>query len=403
MNRQGEPMKNKLVMAGALGLIAALLWWALRPSAVEVETAQLTQGDFERTLFEDGKTRVRARFTVSAPLTGQLERIRLQPGDAVRQGDTVAVLWPVNANLLDERARQEQVERVAAMQATLAKAQANVARARVTLDQAGRDTARTDDLAQKGFVSPNQVEASRLTLALRHQEMAMAAQEVTAAEHDLARLQIGMRVPRAGPSGAGPWPVTAPADGRVLKLHRDSEGVVTAGTALLDIGDPGQLEVVVDLLTDEAAQLSPGAKAELTRWGGAQALQARLGRIESGAFTQVSALGVQEQRVHAVLELISPAQEWRSLGDGFKVEVRIVAQQATGVMQVPVSALFPSGNGHAVFVVRDGHVRQAPLELVARNERSAWVNTDLPVGTLLVVYPPSALKAGDRIQIRQRP
>lgn len=396
-------MKKKLWMAGALALIAALLWWALRPSALEVESAQVTQGDFERSLLEDGKTRVRSRYTVSAPLAGQLARIRLQPGDAVRPGDVVAVLWPVASSLLDDRSRQEQLERVAAMNATLVKAQANVARASAALNQALKDLERSDDLAQKGFVSPNQKETTRLALELRQQEMAMAEQEATAARHDLERLQIGLAPPRTGPRGAGPWPVTAPAAGRVLKLHRDSEGVVTAGTPLMDIGDPRQMEVVVDLLTDEAAQLPAGAKAELTRWGGARPLQARLQRIEPGAFTKVSALGVEEQRVHAVLDLTSAPEEWRSLGDGFKVEVRIVAQQAAGVMQVPVSALFAAGTEHAVFVARDGRARRTLVEVLARNERTAWVKTDLPPGTLLVAYPPSALKDGDRIQILKRP
>lgn len=396
-------MKNKRMWAGALTLMALLLGWALYPDAVEVEVAQVTQGDFERSLLEDGKTRVRARFTVSAPLTGQLERIRLQPGDAVQAADVVAVLWPAPSALLDERSRQEQTERVAAMKATLAKAQANVARASAALNQARKDLARSDDLAHQGFVAPHQKEASRLAMALRQKEMDMAEQEATAAQHDLARLQIGIAPPRTGPHTTGPWQVQTPAAGRVLKLHRVSEGVVTLGTALMDIGDPQQMEVVVDLLTEEAAQLSPGAHAELTRWGGPHPLRARLERIEPGAFTKVSALGVEEQRVHAILALISPPQEWLTLGDGFKVAVRLVAQQASGVMQVPVSALFPAGHQHAVFVAQEGRARQTALEVVARNERTAWVKTSLPAGTLLVVYPASGLQNGQRIQFKKAP
>ena len=396
-------MKKKLWMAGALTLMAALLWWALSPSAVEVESAQVMQADFERSLLEDGKTRVRSRYTVSAPLAGQLERIRLQQGDAVQQGDVVAALWPVASTLLDERSRHEQWERVAAMKATLAKAHANVARASAALQQARKDLERSDDLARQGFVSPNQKEASRLALDLRQNEMDMAEQDAAAARHDLERLQVGMAPPRTNQSGAAPWLVKAPASGRVLKLHRDSEGMVTAGTALMDIGDPMQMEVVVDLLTDEAAQLPSGARAELTRWGGPHALQARLQRIEPGAFTKVSALGVEEQRVRAVLELTSPPQAWSSLGDGFKVEVRIVAQQAPHVMLVPVSALFPHASQHAVLAIEDGRARLQPLEVVARNDRMAWVKTRLPIGTWLITYPPPALKDGDRVKSRPSP
>lgn len=396
-------MKTKLAVASVLALAAALLVWALSPAAVEVSAVKVIQGDFERSLLEDGKTRVRARYTLSAPLTGQLERIRLQPGDAVQPGDEVARLWPVTSSLLDARTREEQVARVAAMQATLAKAQANVARARAALQQADKDLQRSQELAQTGFVSAHQMDASRLALALRQQDMAMAEQEVTAAQFDLARLQIGMATPRAGAGDAGPWPVKAPAAGLVLQVHRDSEGVVSAGTPLLDMGDPAQMEVVVDLLTDEAAQLPPSAPAELSRWGGPHTLQARLARIEPGAFTKVSALGVQEQRVHAVLALTSPRQEWLSLGDGFKVEVRLVVQRVASVLQVPVSALFPAGQQHAVFVIRDGRAHQTALEVMARNDHHAWVKTDLPAGTELVAYPPSSLRDGARIEVNQGP
>lgn len=382
-------------MAAAALLVLGLLAWAAWPEPLVVETAPLVRGDFVREVVEDAQTRVRARYTVSAPLAGQLLRPRLQAGDVVRAGQTMAEIWPASASLLDSRSQGEQAERVAAMQATLARAQANQARAQSAQAQGRADWQRSQALAAQGFVAATQQEAAQLAWHQRQQELAMAEQELAAAQHDLQRLRIGLQGPVRVPMGS-PWPVSTPVNGQVLKLHRDSEGPVVAGAPLLDVADPAQTEVVVELLTADAASLPAQASARLTHWGGEGQLAARLRRIEPGAYTKVSALGVEEQRVKAIFDWAETPPT--TLGDGFKLDIHIVAQQAQGVLLAPVSAVFPLGTGHAVFVIEGGRAQQRALALRARNGQAAWVEADLPVGSRLIVYPPSGLRDGDRVR-----
>jgi len=391
MNRQ----RWALTAAGLL--VLGLLAWAAWPEPLVVETVPLVRGDFVREVVEDAQTRVRARYTVSAPLAGQLLRPRLQAGDAVRAGQTVAEIWPASATLLDSRSQGEQAERVAAMQATFARAQANRARAHSAQEQARADWQRSQALAAQGFVAATQQEAAQRVWQQRQQELAMAEQELAAAQHDLQRLRIGLQGPVRVPMGT-PWSVTTPVAGQVLKLHRDSEGPVAAGAPLLEVADPGQTEVVVELLTTDAASLSAQASARLTHWGGQANLAARLRRIEPGAYTKVSALGVQEQRVKAIFDWAETPPT--TLGDGYQLEIRIVAQQASGVLLAPVGAVFPLGSGHAVFVVQGGRARQHPVELLARNGQQAWLRSELAPGTRLVSYPPVTLRDGTRVKIR---
>ena len=391
--------KQKIAIAAATLLVLALLVWAAWPQPLSVETARLAQGDFVRELVEDAQTRVRERYTVAAPLAGQLVRPTLRAGDAVSAGQTVAAIWPAASTLQDARSQAEQRERVDAMQASLARAQANEARARAAELQAQADLERTESLARQGFVSSAQQDSAQLLWQQRRQERLMAGQELASAEHDLRRLRIGLSPPARRDTGFL-WRVTAPVSARVLKLHRDSEGPVAAGAPILDLGDPGQLEVVAELLTEDAASLPAQAQATLTHWGGDGLLRARLARVEPGGFTKVSALGVQEQRVNAVFD-------WQGsppagLGDGYKMEIRIVVQQAQGVPLAPVSAVFPHGQGHAVFTIDSGRARLHPVTLLGRNGQQAWVRTDLPEGALLVAYPPPTLREGDRIR-PQRP
>jgi len=391
--------KKQVATVGASLLALGLLVWAAWPEPLQVETARIGRGEFVRELVEDAQTRVRERYTVSAPLAGQLVRLHLKAGDAVAPGQTVAEIQPATAGLLDSRSQGEQRERVGAMEASLARAQANQARARAALQQAQTDVQRAESLSRQGFVAPTQQESAQLALQQRRQELAMADQELDSALHDLRRTRIGLTVP-AGTGGSTLWRVKAPVAGRVLRLHRDSEGPVAAGAPLLDIGDPRQLEVVTELLTEDAASLPEQARATLGHWGGEARPSARLVRIEPGAFTKVSALGVEEQRVRAVFDWIGSPPN--GLGDGFKMEIRIVVQQAENVPLAPVSAVFPHGQGHAVFVLDGGRTRLQPVQVLGRNGQQAWLQTDLPTGTVVVVYPPATLREGERVRALQR-
>lgn len=393
-------MKTKIWTGIGIAMALALLVWAFLPQSIEVELAGVTQGRFERSVQEDGKTRLRERYVVSTPLTGRVARIDLKQGDTIERDALLATLWPVTPNLLDERTRQEQSERIGAMEASVRRASANVERAKAALEQAIADLKRSETLAQQGFVSPTQNETGRLNVRLREKELESARQEEHASRHELDQSRIAIRQFAQGAEG-GPqrsWAIKAPIAGKVLKVNQQSEGVVQAGTALIELGNPAQLEVVVDLLTEDAAQVRPGTPATLSNWGGPQTLQARVRLIEPAAFTKVSALGVEEQRVNVVLDITSPPEQWQALGDGFKVDVRILVQVVENALKIPVSALFPLGARSALFVVDGGRARQHEIEVLARNGREAWVKTDLKPGTEVIVYPPSALQEGDRVR-----
>jgi HlyD family secretion protein len=393
-------MKKKIGLGMIAALMLALVAWAFMPSPKEVEVAAVTQSKFERSVQEDGKTRVRDRYVVSTPLTGRLARIQLKQGDAVAVNDSVATLWPAVPALLDERTRAEQVAHMAAMQASVEKSQANAERASAALAQAREELKRSEALAQQGFVSLNQNETGRLNVQLREKELMSAQQEANVARFTWEQSRIALRQFYYPPQNRGlrSFEIKAPVSAKVLKVSQQSESLVMAGTPVMELGDPTQLEVVVDILTEDAIQIQPGTQVQLTHWGGPVVLLGQVRLIEPAAFTKVSALGVEEQRVNAVIDITSPANQWPTLGDGFKVDVRVLVQVVENVVKVPVSAIFPMGARSGIFVLADGRARLREIEVNARNGVEAWVKTDLAVGTQVIVYPDSKLKDKDRVR-----
>ena len=396
------------VIAGATTLLALLLLaWAVIPSPREVETSLVEQGRFERSVSEEGRSRVRERFVVSSPLSGRVARNPLQVGDRVEAGQTVASLWPLAAPLLDERARAEQAARLGARQASLARAGAGVSRAQAAWEQARADLARQEALAQQGFVSANQNETSRLALRLREQELETARQEAEGARFELEQARAALQAFAPAPARVQQPAVAvrSPVSGQVLRLVPQREATGNAGTSLIELGDPRQREVVVDVLTRDAAQLAPGTPARLSNWGG-PTLQGKVRRIEPAASTRISALGVEEQRVNVLVDVTSAPDQWPGLGDGFRVDVSLLVQTVDDAMMVPVSAIFPLGAGSGLFVVRDGRARQTPVEVLARNGVQAWIQPQpnrpdpLVTGTVVIIYPDSQLKDGDRVKRR---
>lgn len=395
-------MKRKVWIGVFSLLVLALLGWAFMPTPAKVEFASVTQGRFERSVQEDGKTRLRERYVVSAPLAGRVARIHLKQGDTVARDAPVATFWPLAPALLDERTLAEQGARISAMQASVARAQANVGRASAALDQARADLQRSEALAQQGFMSPNQNETGRLNARLREKELEGARQEEAATRHELEQSRIVLKQFRQSPQDGQQraYEVKAPVSGKVLKVPQQSEGVVAAGTPLMELGDPTQLEVVVDILTEDAAQIKPGTMVQLSNWGGPDVLMGLVRLIEPGAFTKVSALGVQEQRVNAIIDITSAPEKWHTLGDGFKVDVRVLVQVVENAVIVPVSALFPVGARSGLFVLDNGRARLQEIEVAARNGVEAWVKSGLTKDTRVIVYPDTKLKDGDRVKTR---
>lgn len=389
---------------GALALVA-LLAWAFAPRPVEVEVAKVVDGPFELTVDEDGKTRLTDRYVVSAPLAGRLARITLREGDAVDAGALVASLSPLLAPMLDERTLREQTARVEAAQALVQRALTRMERAKVGIAQVNLELRRSEQLAKDGFIASSKLDADRLAARAAQKELDSAADDHHVAGHDLeqARAALGL-LRQTGGAAAREFAVRAPVAGRVLRVLQPSEGTVALGTPLLELGDLGRLEVVAQLLTSDALQARPGTPARIERWGGPGDLTGQVRRVEPAAFTKVSALGVEEQRVNVLIDITSPREQWQALGDGFRVGVRIVVLATDHAVKVPTSAVFPrpgSERGEmATFVVNGNRVTQVPVALRARNGKEAWVSSGLSPDARVVIYPPAAVRDGARVKER---
>lgn len=386
----------------ATAVIAALLW-AFTPKSVMVETAEVTRGRFEQTIDEDGKTRVRERFVVSAPLAGRVQRITLKAGDAVARGDVLAIMQPAAPPLIDAREERELEARVGAAQAALARARTNVAHARAALAQNRADAVRTQKLAAQGFVAPAQLERDELKATLSAREAEAADFERNAAAHQLEQARAALTRSRQGwQAGRGErLDIRSPVSGRVLRVVQESEAVVALGAPLLEIGDPTDLELVVDVLSGDALQIAAGQTVKLERQAGSwPALEGRVRKVEPSAFTKVSALGVEEQRVNIVIDLTSPREQWQNLGDAYRVDARIVVFAHSNAVKVPVSALFRDNAQWAVFIADGNTARKRIVETSHRGAREALVDKGLAPGERVIVYPGDAVRDGRGIEVR---
>jgi len=405
--------KTWMLGGGAVVALAVLLVWAFAPRPQPVEVAGVAQGRFEAGIDEDAKTRLRDRYAVSAPLAGRLARIALREGDAVRAGEVVARILPALPALLDERSLQEHRARVDAAQASMQRAGVRAERSRVVLEQARGDLRRSEDLARQGFVAAARLDADRLALDAAQKDAQAAMLEQQAARADLAQARAALGVVQGPQAGGRAFEVRAPVAGRVLRVAQASEGMVGLGTVLVELGDTTQLEVVAPLLSTDALQVRAGSPVRIERWGGPGVLQGRVRAVEPAAFTKVSALGVEEQRVNVLIDLTSPAAQWAALGDGYRVVARVLTREAEDATLVPVSALFPlpadgaaaagaepAAPRMAVFVVQEGRARRVPVVLEARGATHAWVKEGLQAGAQVVVYPPATLADGTRVRLR---
>lgn len=381
-----------LLAAGAAVVAAAFL--ALRPARVPVETAAVVRGPIRETVDATGKARVRDRYVVSSPVAGRLERIPLHEGDHVAAGAVVAAVSPAASTPLDDRTRAELGARLRATRAAEAEARATAERARVAAQQAERDRARTAVLAADGAAPASEVERASAAAAT-------AAEEARVARHAVTRASADVEAARASLEGRTASPgervvLRAPAGGRVLRVERESEGPVAAGAPILEVGDCGALEVDVELLTTQAVRVRPGARVEIVRWGGEAPLAATLRRIDAAAYTKISALGVEEQRVHAVLD--PEGGGWDRLGDGYSVEARVVVSERADALLVPASALFRDGARWATFVVSGGRARLRHVEIAEQGEGVVAAAGGLEEGERVVLYPTDAIRDGVRVR-----
>ena len=389
--------RNKIALGIGVLAVAALTAWALRPPSIAVELAEVVQGTFELAVSDDGRTRVRERYTVSAPLAGRLERITLKAGDRVEKGAVVAVLTPVAPALLDARSVAELQARVGAAEAQQARARAEIARVRAQRDQAQADYERQARLFREGFISEAAREQAQLALRTADRALEAARFAEDAAGHDLEQARAAVTRYRGGDLGAK-LEVTSPVDGSVLKVIQESEAAVALGAGLLELANARSLEAVVDVLSQESVAIRPGMAARIDLGRGVPPLAARVRLIEPSAFTKISALGVEEQRVNVVLDFAEPLDQIQTVGDGFRIEAAIVTHRVESAVKVPVGALFREGDGWAVFVADGGRAVKRPVKAAQRNNTEARVEEGLRPGERVIVYPSDALRDGSRIE-----
>jgi HlyD family secretion protein len=377
------------------GLFAVALW----PETIVVDVGTISRGPLVVTIDEEGVTRVRDRFVVSAPVAGRVLRIELEPGDGVKRGAVVARVRAETPALLDARTRAEAQAAIESARATLGRAQADAQRARTTLALAERELARARELAKSGLSTTQAVEAREAEMREAEEAVNAANFAVRAAASELQRAEA--RLAPTPPDVAGRVvTVTAPVSGVILKRVRESESVVPAGDPLLEIGDPEQIEIVSDLLSTDAVRVKPGSRALIEQWGGDHPLHARVRRIEPSGFTKISALGVEEQRVNVILDFENAADASRRLGDAYRVEVRIVTWETADALRVPTSALFRQGEEWAVYVVDGERARRTIVEVDHQTGQEAEITKGLADGARVILHPGDTLTDGARIQER---
>jgi len=387
--------RRRIVLILLALAVAAGLTYGFWPKPHPVEVAVIGRGPLEESVDDEGMTRVADRFVISTPVTGFAQRIDLDVGDAVRRGQILATLEPMRAQALDPRAQAEAEARVAAAQAAVQAAEAQAHSATAEAELATSDLQRLVKLSQAQFVSEDKLEAARVREVTTQANVRSAQFSVKVARYQLEAARTALAYTgQADRDRKRVVDITTPVSGQVLKVQHESEGVVTAGSPLLEIGDPRALEVAVDVLSADAVKIRPGMTVRFERWGGGQPLQGRVRTVEPVAFTKVSALGVEEQRVWVISDFTSDPQSWTRLGDGYRVEASFILWQGSDILQVPASALFRGKEGWTVFVVDHGKARQRPVRLGHRNGFAAQVLDGLKAGDVVITHPDETISDG---------
>jgi len=382
--------RRTVVISVALLLVAATMGYALRPETIDVDSYAVSEAPLRSTVDEDGRTRVKNRFVITAPVTGRLERIVLREGDRVSRGEVVAWLSPIP---LDSASRRGANARLEAANGLLQEASARVTQATVALDLARNAEARKKRLFAAGAAPATEYEQAEAELRAKSQELVANRSRARAARAEVmeARAALG---PGEG-SSVSRVPVRSPVNGQVLRLPEPSERVVNAGVSILELGDARSIEVVADVLSSDAVRMRSGDKVIIAEWGGDTPLLGRVARIEPAAFTRVSALGVEEQRVNVVIDVVDAPE---SLGDGFRVEAQIIVWESQKTRTVPSSAVFQRAGSWQVFTVDNGRARRRSVSVGHSGSAMVEITSGLDAGEHVILFPSDQIEEGVRVR-----
>lgn len=395
-------MLRRLLLIATLVLLAGAAAWALWPRPLSVETATIARRAIAVTVEDEGTSRIKDVFTVSAPIGGRLMRLDLHPGDNVLANETVvASLRPAAPALLDARARAIAQSTIAAAQSAVDLAKAQLQQGEAQLAFAQDQLARSESLAERGIIPEQALQKANLDLSVAKTGVESARAGLVVRQRELDSAEAALIEGETGAAQAGGdccIDVRAPASGKVLRVLVESEQVVAPGTPLVELGDPGDLDIVVDLLSRDAVQVEPGAPATIEGWGGPP-LRARVARIDPAAVTRVSALGIEEQRVRVVLDLLDPPADRARLGHGFRIVARIVLWQGEDLVAVPMGALFRQGSDWAAFTVSDGKAHLRKLQLGHQNTDYAEILSGLEPGEEVILHPSDQVAEGVAVAV----
>lgn len=393
-NSVRRPLRTKTWISAALGaaVLGILGWLLFSPDPIPVELTTVAQGPLQVSVDNQGQVRVHDKYMVAAPVAAELERIEVHDGDAVRRDQPVATLSPLP---LDARQRQEAVARLDATRALAREAALRVDLARTDMQLAISDRARIERLASGNFMSPQAAEKAAATEKIGRAAWDAARSRHQAAQADVRAAEAALVASdEAGGGRKRKLQLVSPVDGYVLKVHEKSARTVAAGTPLLSIGDPARYEIVIDVLSSDAVKIRPGNLVLLEGWGGGKVLRAQVRLVEPVAFTKVSALGVEEQRVNVIADPVDPLGP---LGDGYRVEARIVIWAEDKVLKLAGSSLFRAGDAWHVFVVENDRAREREVKVGQRNQDEAQIISGLNPGASVIRYPGNQIADGARV------
>lgn len=388
--------RRRIVVGAVVAGLAAGLAYGFYPAALELELAAATRGPLRITLEQEGRTRVVDRYVIAAPVAGYARRSRFDVGDPIEAGAAVAELEPSRPQAPDERSRAEANARVRAAASNAAAAQQRRQAAGTESALAEQELARVRALRASGYATIADLDRAAGNAERNAALLRTAAFSAATAAHELAAARTALAF-SAAPGSGGLVVLRAPVAGRVLKLPRKSEGPVGAGEALVEIGDPRSLEIEVDLLSADAVRVHPGTAVRIERWGGADALEGTVKRIEPVGFTKVSALGVEEQRVWTIVAISSPRPAWLRLGDGYRVEASFIVAERGEALQVPAGALFRDGPQWAAYVVEAGRARKRHVQPGLGNGLRTEILTGIAAGERVIAHPDERVHEGVRV------
>jgi HlyD family secretion protein len=392
-------LRRFLPWLGALAILA-LIAWGLWPKPVIIETGRVARGPLKVRVSEEGKTRVRNRYVVAAPVAGKMRRVPLKPGDAVEAGKSILTsIEPVVVPLLDPRARAQAAAVVSMREASRMQTSESLAAIRAASKMATAELERVRSVTRADTVSQSDRDRVEMESSIKAAEVRAAEFSLQVSDYELVQARAALERPEASPAG-NLVDVKSPVSGRVLRVMQESEMVVTSGTPILEIGDPADLEIEAEILSRDAVAIHPGAAVELEQWGGEIPLKARVRRIEPAAFTKISALGVEEQRVIVLSDLLEIPETARALGDRFRVEVQVVVWQADDVLIVPAGALFREGNAWKTYVFRNGVALLTAVDAGHSDGRLTEIISGLQAGDEVLLHPPDTVQDGTSVKKR---